>query len=84
MSFGATNCAEGTAIFKAISDGKQLFQALAISSSNSSDKPIYPCGICRQVIAEFNPKITIFVDGDDNSYKLSDLLPKSFDENQIA
>jgi len=83
VSYGATNCAERTAIFKAISDGKKSFQAIDISSSSSPEKPIYPCGICRQVMAEFNPKITIFVDGDETSYKLSDLLPKSFDESQM-
>ena len=83
ISYGATNCAERTAIFKAISNGEQSFQAIAISSSSSPDKPIYPCGICRQVMAELNPEMIVYVDGDETSYKLSELLPKSFDENQM-
>ena len=50
-SFGATNCAERTAIFKAISEGETEIKAIAIVSS--SKDITYPCGICRQVIAEF-------------------------------
>ncbi|MCH7561710.1 MAG: cytidine deaminase [Thaumarchaeota archaeon] len=83
ISYGATNCAERTAIFKAISEGYKSFKAIAISSSSSPEKPIYPCGICRQVLAEFSSDIIVYVDGDEKSYKLSDLLPKSFDKNQI-
>jgi len=83
VSFGATNCAERTAIFKAISEGHRSFKAIAISSSNSPEKPIYPCGICRQVLVEFNPKMTVYIDGDEKEYNLSDLLPKSFNESQM-
>ena len=83
VSFGATNCAERTAIFKAISEGYTSFKAIAISSSKSPQKPIYPCGICRQVLVEFNPKIIVHIDGDDKSYQLSELLPKSFDDSQM-
>lgn len=50
-SYGATNCAERTAIFKAISEGEREIVAIAIVSS--SNEFTYPCGICRQVIAEF-------------------------------
>lgn len=56
-SFGATNCAERTAIFKAISEGETNFLAIAITSS--SKKYTYPCGICRQVISEFSPFMDI-------------------------
>ena len=83
VSYGATNCAERTAIFKAISEGHKSFKAIAISSSKSPQKLIYPCGICRQVLVEFSPNIIIHIDGDEKTYKLSDLLPKSFDENQM-
>ncbi len=83
VSYGATNCAERTAIFKAISEGHRSFKAIAISSSESPKKLIYPCGICRQVLAEFNPEIIVYIDGDEKSYKLSELLPKSFNESQI-
>ena len=51
-SYGATNCAERTAIFAAISQGKKNFKALAIATPKS-DYPVPPCGICRQVISEF-------------------------------
>lgn len=51
-SYGATNCAERTAIFGAISQGKKNFKALAIATPKS-DYPVPPCGICRQVISEF-------------------------------
>lgn len=50
-SFGATNCAERTAIFKAVSEGETEIKAIAIVSS--SEAFTYPCGICRQVITEF-------------------------------
>ena len=56
-SFGATNCAERTAIFKAISEGEKRFTAIAITGS--SHKFTYPCGICRQVISEFSPNMEI-------------------------
>lgn len=50
-SFGATNCAERTAIFKAVSEGETEIKAVAIVSSGKEFT--YPCGICRQVITEF-------------------------------
>ncbi len=53
-SYGATNCAERTAVFKAVSEGETEFVKIAIVSS----EPImtYPCGICRQVMTEFMPE----------------------------
>lgn len=50
-SYGATNCAERTAIFKAASEGEREITKIAIVSS--SGEATYPCGICRQVISEF-------------------------------
>lgn len=55
-SFGASNCAERTAIFKAVSDGKTDFRAIAIAGGPEGEEPkeyAYPCGICRQVMQEF-------------------------------
>lgn len=77
-SFGATNCAERTAIFKAISEGEKTFKAIAVVSS--SKDYTFPCGICRQVIVEFGKDIDIIVakDYDYVVYKIDDLLPKSF------
>ncbi len=51
-SYGLTNCAERTAIFKAVSEGKTNFKALAIATPDA-DYPVSPCGACRQVISEF-------------------------------
>ncbi|MBS3926444.1 MAG: cytidine deaminase [Nitrosarchaeum sp.] len=81
VSYGMTICAERTAVFKAVSEGHTDFEAIAVSAS--SDQPIYPCGACRQVLAEFNSKIEIFVNHDEKNYTLLDLLPKSFDQEQL-
>ena len=82
VSYGMTICAERVAVFKAISEGYTDFEAIAVSAS--SNHAIYPCGACRQVLAEFNPKIEIFVNHDEKSYHLLDLLPKSFDQKQLS
>ena len=61
-AYGPTNCAERTAIFKAVSEGKRQFAAIAIVGSREGIKPedrayCAPCGVCRQVMREFvNPK----------------------------
>ena len=68
-SFGATNCAERTAIFKAVSEGRKEFAKIAIVSS--SGLKTYPCGICRQVMSEFfkgNEQIILENAGEINSY----------------
>ncbi len=56
-SFGATNCAERTGLFTAISQGYTTFKALAVATP-SADYPVSPCGICRQVLSEFAPAET--------------------------
>ena len=53
-SYGLTNCAERTAIFKAVSDGLRGFKALAVATPDA-DYPVGPCGACRQVISEVMP-----------------------------
>lgn len=80
ISFGATNCAERTAVFKAISEGEKAFKAIAIVSSSGKFTP--PCGICRQVLSEFSEDMDIILaDKDDNIkiIKLNELIPFSFD-----
>ena len=79
ISFGATICAERTAMFKAISEGETSFVKLAIVSS--ADKITFPCGICRQVINEFMPngEIILYGNGKTEIYSVSELLPHSFD-----
>lgn len=78
-SFGATICAERVAIFKAVSEGKRDFDAIAITSSGAGTA--FPCGICLQVMAEFAPEMSVILC--DNSkkisiYKLKELLPHGF------
>ena len=58
-SYGLTNCAERTAIFKAVSEGHTKFKALAVVAD--TEGPCAPCGACRQVMAEF--KIPLIIMG---------------------
>lgn len=80
-SFGATICAERTAIVKAISEGEKTLKAIAITGD--IDDHAYPCGICRQVMSEFMKKNAIILVGGKNKeyleYTLEQLLPNSFD-----
>lgn len=77
-SFGGTNCAERTAIFKAISEGYNKFVKIAVVSEGEIFT--YPCGICRQVLNEFAPDIDIILDnhGTLNVINLKEMLPYSF------
>lgn len=78
-SYGATNCAERTAIFKAVSEGCRDFTAIAIVSSGGGET--FPCGICRQVLGEFSPDIRIILrnsGGEPVSYSFQELMPNFF------
>ena len=82
-SFGATCCAERTAFFKAVSEGVYDFDAIAVVGGKDGDftKPCPPCGICRQVMAEFcTPDFKIILRDGENvqTHTLSDLLPLTF------
>lgn len=52
-AYGPTNCAERTAFFKAVSEGERAFTAIAIAGGEQETVWCYPCGVCRQVMAEF-------------------------------
>ncbi|MFL0251178.1 cytidine deaminase [Clostridium neuense] len=83
VSFGATNCAERTAIFKAVSEeGKTDIKAIAIVSDE--DGYTYPCGICRQVISEFAAEdIKIILAKSEEEYivkEMKDIFPEPFDK----
>lgn len=79
-SYGATNCAERTAIFKAISEGHKNIKAIAIVGSN--EEYTYPCGICRQVINEFADKDTKVILAKNNKdyivKTMEEILPGAF------
>ena len=84
-SYGATNCAERTAFFKAVSEGVTSFEKIAIAggpAGTAPAAPASPCGICRQVMAEFCPEdFTVLLqqeDGGISSHRLGNLLPHSF------
>lgn len=77
-SFSLTNCAERTAFFKAVSEGKRNFKAIAISGGkDSEDAQCFPCGACLQVMAEFCKKDFKIILSD-RIYTLDELLPHSF------
>jgi cytidine deaminase len=78
-SYGATNCAERTAIFKAVSEGERKFSAIAIMSDNEEDYT-YPCGICLQVMNEFMPegRVILSKNGSIKSFDVEELLPFGF------
>ena len=84
-SFGLTNCAERTAIFKAVSEGVKQFAAIAIAGGPEGAEELDfcpPCGICRQVMEEFcGPDFRIILGnsaGELKSLTLAELLPYGF------
>lgn len=89
-SYGATNCAERTAIFKAVSDGHRRLAAIAVAGGMEGQEPLdyaYPCGICRQVMQEFAGEGFVIVVArsvtDYRVYGLEALLPHGFGGGSI-
>ena len=82
-SFGLTNCAERTALFKAVSEGEREFTTIAIASNGSLP---YPCGACRQALNEFAPALRVLVisgQGEVDQTTLPALLPHGFGPKDI-
>ncbi len=79
-SYGATNCAERTAVYKAVSEGEKKITVIAIASD--SEELVFPCGICRQVLMEFGDKEMKVLcsknNGEFEAFKLEELLPNAF------
>ena len=78
-SYGNAICAERTALVKAVSEGKQSFTRIAVAAVS----PDYtaPCGICRQMLYEFSPDMTVLCVDQNREWvavKLRDLLPLGF------
>lgn len=83
-SYSPTNCAERTAIFKAVSEGEREFEKIAIVGGKNGNFYDYctPCGVCRQVMSEFcSEDFTVLLGKNGDEYKsltLGELLPYSF------
>ena len=90
-AFSPTNCAERTAFFKAVSEGRRDFAKIAVVGGRADlATPEYccpPCGVCRQVMKEFcKPDFEIIMAKAGDEYKimtLSELLPASFDKREV-
>ena len=87
-SYTPTNCAERTAVFKAISEGEREFSAIAVvgGSGDSIDPACTPCGVCRQVLAEFCAPTTPVIMGTPDSLRvltLEELLPFAFTSKNL-
>ena len=83
-SYGLTNCAERTAIFKAVSEGHTKFKALAVVAD--TEGPCAPCGACRQVMAEFKIPLIIMGNlmGNIKIVTIEEVLPFSFSECDVT
>ncbi|MCM1105027.1 MAG: cytidine deaminase [Clostridium sp.] len=90
-AYTPTNCAERTAVFKAVSEGCRAFAAIAVVGGKE-EKPTgdyaYPCGVCRQVLREFVDPAQFLVicarsEEDYEEWTLAELLPESFGPAQL-
>ena len=85
-SFGATICAERSAILSAISNGYKKGDFKEIHIMNKSDKIAFPCFICRQVLIEFmdqNTKVYLYTKDKLEVYSLHELTPYQFNEDNL-
>ena len=81
--YSPSTCAERTAIFKAITEGVREYEAIAVVTSDGGA----PCGVCRQVMREFAPNLTVIVGdlvGNYRVYRLPELLPDSFGPENLG
>ena len=84
-AYGPTNCAERTALFAAVAQGKREFRAIAIAGGREGEEPsdfCPPCGVCRQALAEFcEPDFEILLvksNAETQLHTLGELLPLAF------
>ena len=88
-SYTPTNCAERTAFFKAVSEGEREFEAIAIVGGKGEMPSDFcaPCGVCRQVMAEFcKPAFRVLLGGEGDAYTchtLAELLPHGFGPDNL-
>ena len=88
VGYSSTNCAERTAFFKAVSEGKKEFTAIAICGGKDGiiEGLFPPCGVCRQVMREFcEDDFQIYLVAEDciETYTLKELLPLSFTQDMV-
>ena len=79
VSFTPTCCAERTALFTAVAAGERRFAAVAVACDGH--KPAWPCGVCRQALAEFGLKLDVIASNselENMTMKLEELLPQAF------
>ena len=83
-TYTPTNCAERTAVFKAVSEGERDFEAIAIVGGPKGEIKGFasPCGVCRQVLSEFCDvetfRVILFDGKEEKTFLLKELLPLSF------
>ena len=87
-AYTPTNCAERTAVFKAVSEGEREFSAIAIVGGMGEEMAEFcaPCGICRQVLAEFcegDFPVVLGTPEKYQAYTLAELLPFSFGKSDL-
>ena len=87
-AYTPTNCAERTAVFKAVSEGEKEFTAIAIVGGMGETIADFcaPCGVCRQVLAEFCDEDFRLVLGNPDQIKIytfAEILPLSFGKNDL-
>jgi len=84
-AYSMCNCAERTALFKAYSEGDKEYVALAVVAD--TDRPVSPCGACRQVISELCPKemkvILTNLKNDIQELTVEELLPGAFSSEDL-
>lgn len=85
-SYPLTNCAERTAMFKAVSEGQRSFDYLVVTGN--TEGPISPCGACRQVLVEFcEPDMPVLLTNKKGKVKettVSELLPGAFQSGDMV
>ena len=88
-AYTPTNCAERTAVFKAVSEGEREFSAIAIVGGKGEEIADFcaPCGVCRQVLAEFcdqDFRIVLGTPDKISVYTLAEILPFSFGKSDLS
>lgn len=86
-AYGPTNCAERTAVFKAVSEGQRRFRRIAIAAD--TEQFCAPCGVCRQVLREFDPELKLEIilvnrNGETRAFTLAELFPHSFGSSNLT